>query len=287
MTRHSRAGGQATGGRAGSAWLRVPALLAAAVLCSGGPRIAFAADGNLDSVASIVTDPDGSPLPYGWTAGAASYVGSSPYRAESGSVLAFPGAIYLSPKLMFLGDRVNVTVHYSDEVRYFARARLRFGNLSPQDHPEWTGLRSRDWEVEAGGGVQVLTPVGIVTVRASSDVIGRSRGQDAIVSLDLPYLRERFVVMPSLAVIYRSSNLANYYFGGVSRAEASPLHEYHDTGAMVSASVSVVGSYRISRRWLGAAIINYEHYPAGVRTSPLIGRSGSYDFLVGVGYSFR
>ena len=274
MTRHSRAGGQATGGRAGSAWLRVPALLAAAVLCSGGPRIAFAADGNLDSVASIVTDPDGSPLPYGWTAGAASYVGSSPYRAESGSVLAFPGAIYLSPKLMFLGDRVNVTVHYSDEVRYFARARLRFGNLSPQDHPEWTGLRSRDWEVEAGGGVQVLTPVGIVTVRASSDVIGRSRGQDAI-------------VMPSLAVIYRSSNLANYYFGGVSRAEASPLHEYHDTGAMVSASVSVVGSYRISRRWLGAAIINYEHYPAGVRTSPLIGRSGSYDFLVGVGYSFR
>ncbi len=269
---------------AGPAWRALVASAFAGIVLA---RAAAAADGNLDAVASIVTDPDGSPLPSGWTAGAAAYAGTSPYRAQSDSVLAFPGAIYLTPTLMFLGDRVNVTVHYADKVRYFARARLRFGNLSPQDHPEWAGLKPRDWELEAGGGVQVLTPAGIVTARASSDVIGRSRGQDVIVSLDLPYIRERFVVMPSFAAIYRSSNLANYYFGGISRSEASPLHAYHDTGAMLSASASVVGSFRITRRWLGAAVVNYEHYPAGVRTSPLIGRSGGFDFLIGAGYTFR
>lgn len=263
------------------------AAAAVAVVMLSVPARARAADGNLESVTSIVTDPDGSPLPLGWTAGAASYAGTSPYRAESASVLAFPGAIYLSPRLMFLGDRVNVTVRYSDQVRYFVRARLRFGNLEPGDHSEWAGLSARRAEVEAGGGVQVLTPVGIVTARASSDITGRSRGQDAIVSLDLPCIRERFVVMPSFAAIYRSSNLANYYFGGVSRGEASPLHPYHDTGAMLSASVSVVGSVRLSPRWLAAAVVNYEQYPSGVRTSPLIGRSGSYDLLLGIGYALR
>lgn len=260
-------------------------MLALCLLVAGTPAHA-AGDEALDTLVDIVGDRDTSPIPLGWVAGAAAYAGASPYRADSTSMLAFPGAIYLTPRTMYLGDRASTTLYHEGLFRAYARGRLRFDSLNPEDHPEWAGLRARRWELEAGLGAQALTPVGIVTVRGGSDVIGRSRGQDAVVSMDFPVLRERYVLMPSVAVIWRSSNLANYYYGGVSHAEAAPGRPYYDVGAAVSVQVSAVASYRLSRRWLAALVTDYERYPGAISNSPLIGRSGTWDLLLGAGYVF-
>ena len=195
-------------------------------------------------------------------------------------------AVYLSPGLLFLGDRASATLYYDGTARIYARGRLRFNSLTPSDHAEWAGLRARKWEVEGGFGAQTITPVGIVTLRADTDLINRSRGQNAVVSLDLPLLRKQWLFMPSLTLIWRSSNLANYYYGGVSHAEATADHPYYDVGAALSASVALIGSYRFTDRWVGALLANYERYPTSIRNSPLIGKAGSYDLIAGFGYNF-
>lgn len=262
------------------------AALAACVLLAAVEPVGAAGDESLEGLHSLVTNQDTSPIPLGWSAGAAVYTGASPYQADSNSVLAFPGAIYMSPTVMYLGDRASATVYQQGLFRVYGRGRLRFDSLTPADHPEWSGLRARRWELEGGLGTQAVTPIGLVTLRADSDVIGRSRGQDALVSLDFPLLRERLALMPSVAAIWRSSNLGNYYYGGVSRAEATAQRAYYDVGATLSLSVALVGSYRFSRHWIGAVVTDYERYPRAIQNSPLIGKPGTYDLIAGFGYAF-
>ena len=190
------------------------------------------------------------------------------------------------PGLMYIGDRVLVTAHNADSWHVYGVGRVRFGNLNPSDHPQWAGLQSRRWELEGGGGVVGRTPIGMLTFRVSSDVIKRSRGQEALLSFDIPLLRERFALMPSVALVWRSHNLANYYFGGVSAAEASTLHPAYDVGATLSFSSGMVGTYRFARHWMAVAFASYEHFPGAVEHSPLVGTSGEVFALLGAGYVY-
>ncbi len=59
-------------------------------------------------------------------------------------------------------------------------------------------------------------------MRFSADVSGRSHGQEMLFNRSAPFVRERWIVMPGLAVFRRSGRLANYYFGGVAPDEAAP-----------------------------------------------------------------
>ena len=273
-------------GRSDSAVITIALVGALLGLLGAGEPARAASDDALDSLQALVTDKDTSPIPLGWSAGAAAYTGASPYHVEPNSVTAFPGAIYMSPKLMYLGDRASATVYQQGLFRVYGRGRLRLNSLNPDDHPEWSGLQARRWEVEAGLGAQAVTPVGLLTLRADSDVMNRSRGQDALVSMDVPLLRQRWALMPSVAMVWRSSNLANYYFGGVSRAEATAQRPYYDVGAALSLSVALVGSYRFDRHWIGAVVTDYERYPRAIRDSPLVGKPGTYDLIAGFGYTF-
>ena len=173
-------------GRSDSAVITIALVGALLGLLGAGEPARAASDDALDSLQALVTDKDTSPIPLGWSAGAAAYTGASPYHVEPNSVTAFPGAIYMSPTLMYLGDRASATVYQQGLFRVYGRGRLRLNSLNPDDHPEWSGLQARRWEVEGGLGAQVVTPVGLLTLRADSDVMNRSRGQDALVSMDVP-----------------------------------------------------------------------------------------------------
>lgn len=58
--------------------------------------------------------------------------------------------------------------------RFYGRVRVRLGNLNPDDAAEWAGLNARRWQLEAGVGAVMVSPVGLWTARVSSDVTGRS-----------------------------------------------------------------------------------------------------------------
>ena len=93
--------------------------------------------------------------------------------------------------------------------------------------------------------------------------------------------------MPGIGAMLRGRKMANYYFGGVSQAEAAPGRPAYDVGNAWSLVPSLVASYRIDRRWLIGAVLGYEKFSSAISDSPLIQKSGRYDVLVGVGYVWR
>lgn len=241
----------------------------------------------LDAIQQILGDSDSSPVPPGWTVGGAAYSGSSPYIAASPSNLAIPGGIYIGDRVMYLGDRIFYTFGRQGPVSYFGRLRVRLGNLDPADNPAWTGLTARKGQLEAGLGAIIASPVGLWTTRFSSDISGRSNGTELLFNWAAPFVRERWMVMPGIGVIWRGRRMANYYFGGVSQAEAAPDRPAYDVGNAWSLVPSLVASYRIDPHWVIGVVLGYEHFSSAIVNSPLIQKSGRYDALVGLGYVWR
>jgi outer membrane protein len=87
--------------------------------------------------------------------------------------------------------------------------------------------------------------------------------------------------------MWRSSNLANYYFGGVSAAEATVTRPQYNTGSTLSPMASLVTSYRFSKQWLATAILTVEHYDKNIATGPLVQHSNEVTFVGGVGYTWK
>ncbi len=262
----------------------LPGILALVAAGLGAP--AAQAD-PIDMIHQVLSNTETSPVPRGWLLGGAAYSGSSPYDAGDSTSTVFPGGVYLGEKFMYLGDRAFYTFAKQGAFSFFGRLRLRLGNLDPQDEDAWTGLRERKGQLEAGLGVVMTSPIGLWSARFSSDVSGRSNGTEVLLNWSVPIVRERWLLMPGVSVFWRSDKLANYYFGGVSAAEAAPGRPAYDVGSAWTLSPSVLGSYRLSDRWLLGAVASYEAFGHRMRDSPIVQKDGYYNVLVALGYVLR
>ena len=260
------------------------AAVAAALLAALGPTAH--ADG-LEAIQQILGHSENSPIPPGWTVGGAAYSGSSAYSAGSATKLVIPGGIYIGDRVMYLGDRIFYTFGREGPVSFFGRLRVRLGNLDPADSPEWAGLTARKGQLEAGLGAVIVSPIGLWTTRFSSDISGRSKGTELLFNWAAPFVGERWMVMPGVGAFWRGQRLANYYFGGVSEAEAAPGRPAYDVGNAWSLVPSLVASYRIDRDWVTGVVLGYERFSSAISNSPLIQKSGRYDALIGLGYVWR
>ena len=84
----------------------------------------------------------------------------------------------------------------------------------------------------------------------------------------------------------RSSNMANYYFGGVSASEATSQRPQWDTGTTVSPMAAIITSYRFSPHWVGMFAANYELYDKDIADSPLVQHNGELYGILAVGYTW-
>lgn len=266
--------------------MRLPHRTLIAALTCTAACLAAPADG-LDAIQHVLGNQQTSPVPRGLTLGGAVYNGSSVYSAAGASTMLIPGAIYIGDDWVYLGDRAFYTFARQGPVSFFGRLRVRLGNLDPADHAEWAGMTERKAQLEAGLGAVVVSPVGLWTARFSSDISGRSKGSDVLLNWSAPIVGDRWLLMPGAGVFWRSQRLANYYYGGVSAAEAAPGRPAYDVGDAWSFVPSLIASYRIDANWLAGAVLSYDRFSDSVADSPLVQKKGRYDVLLGLGYVWR
>ncbi|MFZ5571433.1 MAG: MipA/OmpV family protein [Thermodesulfobacteriota bacterium] len=240
---------------------------------------------DLGSLQSLAVDAESSPVPRGLVIGAVAIAYNPRYEAQSDSFLVVPGAVYFGKDLLYLGDRGRY-YFYKKESGFagFLYGRFRFGNLDPEDTPALAGMYQRKGELEAGIGANLVTPYALLTARMASDVTNVSNGHEALLWADFPMIAGRFLVMPGCGAIWRSSRLANYYFGGVSSGEATASRPAHDTGSTLSPMVSLVSTCRLGKSWIGALAFCMERFDTDIANSPIVGHADEFTVLTGVGY---
>ena len=86
--------------------------------------------------------------------------------------------------------------HIDDSVAFYGYGRWRFGNLDPSDNSAFKGMEQRKGEFEAGIGATLITPYALLSARISSDVTGRSNGQELLLWADFPVIKDNLLIMP-------------------------------------------------------------------------------------------
>ncbi|HSD39542.1 MAG TPA: MipA/OmpV family protein [Rhodocyclaceae bacterium] len=259
-------------------------VLAASICLATQPS--HAAEPDFGSLKLLTGDSDTSPVPSGFVAGAVA-IGFTPrYNGNSNNSTIIPGAVYFGDKFMYLGDRGRYYFAQGGGAAGFVYGRYRFGNLDPEDSSEFTGMHEREGEFEMGLGANFVTPYALLTVRAAGDVTGTSKGSELLLWSDFPIVRGRWLFMPGIGLMWRSSKMANYYFGGVRPDEATPTRAAHDTGSTISPMASLVTTYRFAPNWLGTLSAGYEYFDNGIANSPLVNHRNEWTWFAGVGYTW-
>jgi MipA family protein len=212
-------------------------------------------------------------LPKGFILGAAAINVTDRYSESDQNFYAVPGFVYLGDRFFYLGDRASYNLVRGETFSFNVNARYRFTSLDPDDVPEFNTLNPRDGQLEAGFGLNALTPVGFFTTRINADVSGKSNGYLADATWFLPYYKKGLLIMPAIGFTWYDSNFSNYYYGGVSPEEANPLLPAFDTGSTTSLNGILVVGYRFNPHWFltGGAI--YSRLSSNVADSPvLLGR---------------
>ncbi|HHQ4527839.1 TPA: MipA/OmpV family protein [Aeromonas hydrophila] len=242
------------------------------------------ADIDLGSLDLLSSANPSSPVPRGLVGGAVLLGGQARYQAQDNILYPIPGFLYFGEQFMYLGDRTRYYLHKDERVALYGYGRVRFGNLDPADEPAFTGMDERKGQLEGGIGGNLITPYALLTVRASSDISGRSKGQELLLWADFPILRDKLLIMPGMGLMLRSDKLANYYFGGISESEATAQRPAWDTGSTLSPMAALITSYRFSPNWIGMFAMNYEWYDGDIEHSPLVQHTGELYAGVGIGY---
>lgn len=245
---------------------------------------AAAAEADLGAARSLASASAEAPVPSGALVGGVVIGSNARYQGQDDLLLPVPGMVYFGDQLLYLGDRARYYFHQDSDFSAFGYGRFRPGNLDPQDTPELAGMDKRKWQLEGGLGASLITPYALLTTRLTSDLTGTSNGQELLLWSDFPLMRDRLLVMPGCGLMWRSSKLANYYFGGVSADEATAERPVHDTGDTWSLMASLVTSYRLNADWLVTLSGSVEQFDEGSADSPLIDHEREYVLLAGVGY---
>ncbi len=111
--------------------------------------------------------------------GAATISGTARYEKQNNETYVIPGGLYFGDRFIYLGDRARYYFHIDDSVAFTAMAAGDW-QLRSSDNSAFKGMEQRKGEFEAGIGATLITPYALLSARISSDVTGRSNGQELL-----------------------------------------------------------------------------------------------------------
>jgi MipA family protein len=211
-------------------------------------------------------------LPKGFILGAAVVNVPDTYSENDQNTYAFPGFVYLGDRFFYLGDRASYNLIRGETFSFNVNARYRFTSLDPNG------------QLEAGFGLNALTKFGFFTSRINADVSGQSKGYLADFAWWLPYYRKGLLIMPAVGVTWYDSDFSNYYFGGVTPAEANPMIPAFDTGSTTSLNGIFVVGYRFNPHWFVTGGAMYRYLSNNVVDSPILLNRDETILFTALGY---
>ena len=223
-------------------------------------------------------------LPKGFVLGAAGINIPDRFSENEQNFYAVPGFVYLGDRFFYLGDRASYNLARGEIFSFNLNARYRFAALEPEDEPEFSTLNPRDGELEAGFGLNAVTPFGFFTTRINADVSGQSHGFLANATWFLPYYKKGLLIMPAIGFSWYDSSFSNYYYGGVTPEEANPLIPAFDTGSTTSLNGIFVVGYRFSPHWFVTGGATYSRLSNNVEDSPILLSRNETILFSAVGY---
>lgn len=177
---------------------------------------------------------------------------------------------------------------YEDESTSFAFiVQPMFGGYNSSDSSALAGMSDTSYLINTGVQMQYRLMPFSLTVAALHDVTGRTGGNSASAKLAamVPLDDQRFVLIPSIAASWESSDITYYYYGVSDHEATATRPAYHPAGAW-NMDYGLTFKYGISEHF--GATLGYvlTKYARDISDSPIVSRSTSSSVLAGISYIF-
>lgn len=138
----------------------------------------------------------------------------------------------------------------------------------------------------AGLNARIVTPVGLVGLTASTDVLGYSNGVIADGNYSLPFQLGPLSLVPTVGLQWTDANYNDYYYGiGRDEARASGFSAY-EPDSCVSPYAGLTARMRFTEHVSGFASARALFLNQEITDSPMVDSGEKYTLSLGVMYKF-
>jgi MipA family protein len=220
-----------------------------------------------------------------WTFGAMVLDRGLPYRGYDESLLVLPLVRFEGERVHLRGLRGSVVLNEQGPFEFSAFLQVRPDGYKADRSDYLAGMDDRDSTLDAGLSASYTNPkVGQFELSLGSDVLGRSSGQEAQLEYTIAFNAGGWLVVPKLALRWKSSDLVDYYYG-VRSDEALVGRAAYSPGSAVVPELSVLALRPIGKRWTLFAGAGYSRLPTVITDSPIVDSNRRVTTYLALGYS--
>jgi outer membrane protein len=223
--------------------------------------------------------------PPGWIVGFGYVFAPSPFVGKGGNVSQpVPLLGYVGERLTWIGPSISYLLAGDEHRNIRTVAEMRFeGRDHDRQDPRLAALRKRRSAFEVG----VDATFGYLSLAARTDISGQHSGYSfkADIGNEWP-INERNLFSARAFTEWRSTKLANYYYG-VAAAESAVNLPAYAPGSAFNQGIELQWSYRLHQRAMLVAGISYQRLDDAIAASPLLDSRYQKEGTVGFIYQLR
>ncbi len=222
----------------------------------------------------------------GWSLGFGFLGAGFPYQGASSWNRFIPLFNYSTPGFYIHGLSIGWHLDESGPLHVDVVAEPETLHYNAGFSPRFHGLSTR--LASAMGGLALVYRRGFLGIRASAltDLLSRSDGQKIRAMLFAHMVSAGWFFDPRAGVEWESASFVDYYFG-IPGYEASPLHPAYAPGSTLNTLLEFLVGRQLGSHFTAMGGLEEEFYGAGIRASPLVNRSSSLSYVVGLYFRFR
>lgn len=222
----------------------------------------------------------------GWIAGGGLAVTDPGYLGYSRQYTPVPLLFYHYGRFFIAGVSAGYLLSNGDHYRFSLTVRPEFNRLMASDSPALVGIQSRQWSLDGGANIDFLGSWGRFNVGVFHDILARNNGTQINAGYRYTFQLGDWGLTPGVGLRWENANLVNYYYG-VSPAEALPGRPPYSPSSAFNPYVAIGLSERLNEHLRLFTNLQYMRFGGAIHNSPIVSRSDTTTFFIGLTYNPR
>ncbi|MBU9863691.1 MipA/OmpV family protein, partial [Rahnella aceris] len=127
---------------------------------------------------------------------------------------------------------------------------------------------------------------GLIHADFKKDVLGNSQGMTSDVGYDYRFKWNDLDLSPGVGFLWNSKKQNEYYYGVSSKESSRSGLNIYDPDDSFSPYIQLALDYPFAENWKASVMARYTLLPNEIKNSPMIDKSGSASFGLGILYTF-
>lgn len=211
---------------------------------------------------------------------------SKVYKGDDSNVYPIPFIYYQKDNFYIRGKTAGYQVYKQDNLSLDLIAQWRFDGYDDSDSDYLDGMHDRKMTIDAGAEISYTDVWGKMSLSFVNDALGKHHGHELVLSYQKRIQAgKKTALTPSAGLIYKSSNLSNYYYG-VRNNEAIAGRPKYTAGESCNPFLGLNFNHKLDDNWSVIANTQIVWFEDEITDSPIVDKTYQLSIILGISYKF-